>query len=111
MTYVPSLPANAVHLAIFALLLLTQIFLGVCQRTWGFLRDMFGWLLFEVLRFIGRVQMHSTPFIDEYVSCTLAHALPPQMHMSRLLMKQQVSRLPTHRSSLPLSLNLPLSRK
>lgn len=61
--YLPSLAGNALYAGIFGILLLIQIFLGFRYRTWGFLVGMFGGLVLEVIGYVGRIQMHSNPFI------------------------------------------------
>ncbi|OCL03471.1 putative RTA1 domain protein [Glonium stellatum] len=62
--YLPSLAGNALYVGIFGLLLAFQIIFGWRARTWGFLGGMFGGLVLEVIGYIGRIQMHSNPFID-----------------------------------------------
>ncbi|TKA66064.1 hypothetical protein B0A49_06892 [Cryomyces minteri] len=62
--YVPTLPGNALYLAIFVLLLALQLGFSIRYRTWGFLGGMFGGLMLEILGYVGRVQLHSKPFID-----------------------------------------------
>lgn len=61
-TYVPTLPGNALYAGIFGLLLISQILLGVRYRIWGFLGGMFGGLVLEVLGYAGRILLHSNPF-------------------------------------------------
>lgn len=60
--YVPTLAGNALYIAIFALLLLVQIFLGIRYHTWGFLGGMIGGMILEVIGYVARVQMHYNPF-------------------------------------------------
>lgn len=60
--YDPSLGGNAFYLAIFAILLLIQVFLGITSRTWGFLGDLVGGLVLEVMGYAGRIQLHFNPF-------------------------------------------------
>jgi len=60
--YIPSLAGNAFFLAIFGLLLLLHVGLGVRYRTWGVLVVMFGGNVLEVLGYFGRVMMHYNPF-------------------------------------------------
>lgn len=72
-TYVPTLAGNATYLAIFALLLPIQVFLGVRYRTWGFLLGMFGGIALEIVGYAGRIQLHFNPFpfdpFLEYLIC------------------------------------------
>jgi hypothetical protein len=60
--YVPSLAGNVLYVALFALFLLVQIFLGVRHRTWGFLVGMIGGLLLEIAGYIGRILLHFDVF-------------------------------------------------
>jgi hypothetical protein len=61
--YVPTLIGNALYIAIFALLLVLQIFQGIYYRTWSFTVAMIGGLLLEVIGYASRVQMHYNPFL------------------------------------------------
>ncbi|KAI9731475.1 MAG: hypothetical protein M1835_003523, partial [Candelina submexicana] len=63
--YVPSLAGNALYLSIFALLIFTQLGLGVLYRTWGFAVGMFFGLVLEVIGYIARIQMHFNPFTKD----------------------------------------------
>lgn len=60
--YDPSLGGNAFYIAIFALLLTIQVFLGLRYRTWGFLVGAAGGLILEVVGYAGRIQLHFNPF-------------------------------------------------
>lgn len=60
--YVPSLGGNVFYLAIFALLIVAQVFLGIKHRTWGFLGGMVGGLVLEILGYASRVELHQDPF-------------------------------------------------
>lgn len=60
--YYPSLAGNAFYLAIFALLLLIQIFLGIRYRIWAFTGSMFGGFVLEILGYVSRVQLAINPF-------------------------------------------------
>jgi hypothetical protein len=66
--YVPSLAGNAIFVAIFALLLVAQIVLGIRYRTWAYLAGLSGGLVLEVIGYAGRIQMHYNPFrFDPYL--------------------------------------------
>jgi len=56
-TYIPSLAGNALYVAIFVLLLIAQIVLGVKYKTWGFLVGMTSGLVLEVIGYIGRIML------------------------------------------------------
>ncbi|KAL8790068.1 MAG: hypothetical protein Q9213_000770 [Squamulea squamosa] len=60
--YVPSLPGNAVFLALFALILIVQLAFGYKWRTWSFTGAIFGGLVLEVIGYVARIQMHDNPF-------------------------------------------------
>ncbi|KAF4636743.1 hypothetical protein G7Y89_g1334 [Cudoniella acicularis] len=64
--YIPSLTGNATYLSIFAALLLTQLYLGIYYRTWGFLTGMVVGGLLEILGYLGRILLHSDPFNFNY---------------------------------------------
>ena len=61
--YVPSLAGNVLYLAIFAIILLFQGFLGSRHRTWSFFSAMIGGLVLEVIGYAGRLQMHDNIFL------------------------------------------------
>jgi hypothetical protein len=63
--YLPSLAGNSLYLAIFSVILVAQIYLGLRSRAWGFLGGMFGGLVLEIIGYVGRIQMHSNPFSDD----------------------------------------------
>ncbi|PKX99676.1 RTA1 domain-containing protein [Aspergillus novofumigatus IBT 16806] len=60
--YMPSLPGNALYLALFLIMFLVQIYQGVRSRTWSYLACMTGGLLLEVVGYGGRLMLHSNPF-------------------------------------------------
>lgn len=106
--YLPSLAGNALYLAIFSVILVAQIYLGLRSRAWGFLCGMFGGLVLEIIGYVGRIQMHSNPFTDDpFLMCV--HLNPTSTTVS-LTAKLQVPSHPHHRPSLPHRLNLPLPR-
>jgi hypothetical protein len=64
-TYDPSLSGNAFLASFFGLLLLIQLFLGIYYRTVGFSIATSMGLILEMIGYIGRVQMHFNPFIEQ----------------------------------------------
>jgi len=64
LSYLPSVGGNVLYAVLFVLFLLAQIFLGMRYRTWGFLAGMFIGILLEILGYIGRLMMHSNPFLE-----------------------------------------------
>ncbi|KAI9720232.1 MAG: hypothetical protein M1812_003050 [Candelaria pacifica] len=64
-SYLPSLAGNVLYLAIFSVLIISQIGLGVFYRTWGFAIGMFFGLVLEIVGYVGRIQIHSNPFTQD----------------------------------------------
>jgi hypothetical protein len=60
--YYPSLPGNAFFLAIFAILALSNLVLGLRFRTYTYTIAMFFGCLGEAIGYVGRVLLHSNPF-------------------------------------------------
>lgn len=60
--YYPSLGGNAFYLAVFALLLLLQLVIGIRYRIWAFTGTMFGGFVLEILGYAARVQLAINPF-------------------------------------------------
>jgi hypothetical protein len=63
-TYDPNLAGNVFLAALFGLLLLAQILLGIYYRTWTYAIGLVGGLILELCGYIGRIQMHYNPFIQ-----------------------------------------------
>jgi len=63
--YVPNLPGNVLYLSIFAISLLANLVLGIRHRTWGYMVSMVCGCLLEVMGYLGRVQMHYNPFLED----------------------------------------------
>ncbi|KAJ6436283.1 integrase core domain-containing protein [Purpureocillium lavendulum] len=60
--YRPSLPANIIFLALFAIAGAVHIFLGVKWRSWGFMSFMIFGCLVETIGYIGRIVLYNNPF-------------------------------------------------
>ncbi|CAI7572993.1 unnamed protein product [Penicillium glandicola] len=76
--YVPSLAGNAFYLAIFTILLVFQLVLGIRYRTWGYLAGLFGGLVLEIIGYAGRLQMHYNPFrFDPYLEYLICLTIGP----------------------------------
>jgi hypothetical protein len=60
--YVPTLSGNAAYAAIFGVILIAQLCLGIFYRTWGFLVGLTCGLLLEVVGYAGRIMLHNNPF-------------------------------------------------
>ena len=78
--YLPTVPGNAIYAAIFGVYVVAQLFLGIKHKTWGYMVAMVTGLLLEVIGYVGRVLLHSSPFNNNdfliYLIClTIAPAL------------------------------------
>ncbi len=60
--YVVNIAGNAVYLAIFSLLLLIQLGLGIPYHTWGFLIGRSCGTILEILGYDDRLNMRNNPF-------------------------------------------------
>ncbi|KAJ6437955.1 RTA-like protein [Purpureocillium lavendulum] len=60
--YRPSLPANIIFLALFAIAGVVHIFLGVKWRSWGFMSFMIFGCLVEIIGYTGRIILYNSPF-------------------------------------------------
>ena len=60
--YRASLPGNALYAAIFGLYLLTNIYLGIRHKTWGYMVAMVVGLIGELIGYIGRILLWQNPF-------------------------------------------------
>lgn len=63
-TYDPNLAGNIFYAALFGLLLVMQIILGIYYQTWTYAIGLVGGMALELCGYIGRVQMHYNPFIQ-----------------------------------------------
>lgn len=67
--YLPSLPANALFLAVFALSTILFIGQGVLSRRFiGFSVAMISGCALEVIGYVGRVMSHKNPFAEVSIS-------------------------------------------
>ena len=60
--YIPSLGGNAVYAAIFGVYLITNVFLGIRYKTWGYSAALFLGLYGEIIGYIGRILLYQNPF-------------------------------------------------
>ncbi|KOS18243.1 Sphingoid long-chain base transporter RSB1 [Escovopsis weberi] len=60
--YRPSVPANAVFLALFSAALLVHVAIGWRWRSWGFMGFMVAGCLLEVVGYAGRILLHANPW-------------------------------------------------
>lgn len=61
-SYRPSLGGNAIFAAIFGIYILTNIFLGIRHKIWGYMAAMFFGLTGELIGYIGRLLLYQNPF-------------------------------------------------
>jgi hypothetical protein len=78
--YLPNKPGNALFAALFAAMILAQLFLGIKYKTWGYMGAMVLGMILEVIGYIARVMLHDKPFDDNnflmyLVTLTIAPAL------------------------------------
>lgn len=78
--YLPTRPGNAIYAAIFAIYIVTQLFLGIKHKTWGYMVAMVLGLLLEVIGYVARIMLHNSPFdknnfLMYLVTLTIAPAL------------------------------------
>lgn len=72
--YYPSLGGNTFYLALFAILLITQVVQGVLWKTWSYTIAMLFGLVLECVGYGGRVAMSQNPFEFNYF---LVYVFPP----------------------------------
>ncbi|OAA50493.1 parasitic phase-specific protein PSP-1 [Metarhizium rileyi] len=60
--YRPSLPANIVFLALFALAISVHVVLGIRWRSWGFMAFMVLGCLVEIVGYTARILLYKNPF-------------------------------------------------
>ncbi len=63
--YIPSPGTNVFVAAVFSILLIAQVFLGIRHRTWGFMIGMIGGLLLEIAGYVGRRLLKANPFSED----------------------------------------------
>jgi hypothetical protein len=62
-TYIPMLDGNVAYAAIFGVLLVPNLYLGIKHKTWGYMIGMVCGLALEVIGYAGRLQLHYNPFL------------------------------------------------
>ncbi|KAL0932054.1 parasitic phase-specific protein psp-1 [Colletotrichum truncatum] len=60
--YRPSLPVNALFLALFAIAAIIHIFLGIRWRSWWFMSCIVAGCVLEIIGYVGRILLHNNPF-------------------------------------------------
>lgn len=61
--YLPNVGGNVFYLICFAALLGVQLFYGIRAKTWTYMGPMVAGLLLEIIGYIGRLMLHTNPFI------------------------------------------------
>jgi hypothetical protein len=62
--YLPNLAGNAFFAALFGLLCLGQIGMGIRYKTWGFMVALVPGLILEVVGYVSRILMHNNPWLS-----------------------------------------------
>jgi hypothetical protein len=75
-TYVPTLPGNALYLAIFVIILLVQIAQGIVYRTWSYMTCMIFGLVLEAAGYGSRIGMHLNPWDSNPFLAYVLHSTP-----------------------------------
>lgn len=78
--YLPTVAGNAIYAAIFGVLVIAQIWLGIKHKTWGYMIAMIMGLVLEIIGYVGRIMIHNSPFDNNdflmyLVTLTIAPAL------------------------------------
>ena len=60
--YLPTVAGNALFAALFGICLVGQLYLGIRYRTWGYMATIVSGLLLEIIGYVARVMLHSSPF-------------------------------------------------
>lgn len=60
--YLPSLPGNALFAAIFGLILIAQLIIGIKSKTWSFCIWVTFGLVGEIVGYVGRIMLHNNIF-------------------------------------------------
>ncbi|KAF7555678.1 hypothetical protein G7Z17_g1948 [Cylindrodendrum hubeiense] len=69
-TYQPNIAGNAFFGALFGIMLLVQLGLGIRHKTWSYLVAMVFGLILEVVGYAGRIQLHDDPFnFNFFIEC------------------------------------------
>ena len=105
--YLPTVGGNALYAGIFGIMFVGQLYLGIRHKTWGYMIAMLCGLALEIVGYVSRVMLNSSPFNNNdfliYLIClTIApgNRLPLLYRFSQLMFP----------SSLPHSGHLSLSR-
>ncbi|KAL2844061.1 RTA1 like protein-domain-containing protein [Aspergillus pseudoustus] len=76
--YQPSIPGNAIYIALFGILLVAQVVQAPLYRMWGFSVSMFAGLVLEVLGYAARILFHDDPFnFDWFLMNLISLSLGP----------------------------------
>ncbi|KAM5343475.1 hypothetical protein ACJ41O_012012 [Fusarium nematophilum] len=60
--YRPSIPANAIFIAIFTVSMVAHVIQGIRARMWGFMLSMLTGCAFEIVGYVGRLILYDNPF-------------------------------------------------
>ena len=60
--YRPTVPGNAVFIALFGIAMIIQIIQGIKWRTWAFMTAMTAGCVAEIIGYVGRILLYQNPF-------------------------------------------------
>jgi len=60
--YRPTIAGNAIFAGIFVICIIGQLFLGIKHKTWGYMVAMLFGLALEVVGYVARIMIHTSPF-------------------------------------------------
>ncbi|KAF2717580.1 RTA1-domain-containing protein [Polychaeton citri CBS 116435] len=63
-TYIPDFGGNVFFCVWFGLLIIPQLYFGIKHRVWGYMISMIIGLVFEIVGYVGRLQLHDNPWSD-----------------------------------------------
>lgn len=82
--YRPSLPFSSALIALYALCMVVQVYLGVRYRKWGFMSAMLLGCICEIIGYIGRILYWDNPWGDAgFIIQIGEHCSTPQSSRTR----------------------------
>lgn len=75
--YQPNVAGNLFFVALYGVLLLAQLALGIFNRTWSFTVALIPGLILEILGYLGRYFLHNNPFSFDNFLLSVSPQSPP----------------------------------
>lgn len=72
--YRPTMVGNALFAAIYAIMLIAQVGLGIKGKTWTYLVAMSLGLVLEVVGYVGRILLYNDPFSFDAFIQSVSHS-------------------------------------